>query len=320
MNQIKDNPYPYSDTNKRYYTISYYFKHDCHEKMAKIPLNAGFTCPNRDGTKGYGGCRFCSSMGSGDSIEAFSDTLSAQFQAGLERARRKWPGVRGIPYFQSYSNTYAPQEVLQKIYRPFLENPDCAQIAIATRPDCLEESFVRWISENRNGKTVWIELGLQSVHDQTMDALNRGHSSAEVFEAVRLCHRYGLPVCLHIINGLPGETREMMLETARQAGASRAEAIKIHMLHLLENTALAADWKKRPFALLSLEEYVSIVCDQLEILPPEMIIERVTGDGMAQDLIAPLWTANKTSVANAIDRELVRRDSWQGKVFQQAAG
>lgn len=284
--------------------------------MAKIPLNAGFTCPNRDGTKGIGGCSFCSSMGSGDSVLAFHEDLQQQYALGLERVRRKWPDAGGIPYFQSYSNTYAPLEKLQALYLPFLQDPQVSQIAIATRPDCLEEAFVQWLSENSNGKTIWIELGLQSVRDETMDALNRGHSSREVFEAVRLCRKYGLKTCLHLINGLPQETREMMVESARAAGASGADALKIHMLHLLKDTRLAAEYALHPFHLLTLEEYVSIVCDQLEVLPAQMIIERVTGDGLAEDLIAPLWTKKKTIVANEIDKELLRRSSWQSRLYQ----
>lgn len=316
--QILNNPFPYSDTNKRYHTISYYFKHECGLKMAKIPLNAGFTCPNRDGTKGAGGCSFCSAKGSGDSIEQYNQSLWQQYQAGLERARRKWPQAAGIPYFQSFSNTYAPLKQLQSLYLPFLQDPHTAQIAIATRPDCLDETFVQWLDQNRNGKTIWIELGLQSVWDETMNQLNRGHEGWEVFEAIEMCRKYHLKTCVHIINGLPGETKEMMLETARQCAASKADAIKIHMLHLIQGTQLEAQYRLDPFPLLSLEEYVSIVCDQLELLPPGMIVERVTGDGMEQDLTAPLWTKKKTIAANEIDKELQRRNSWQGKFFQES--
>lgn len=311
MNQILNNPFPYSNTNKRYHTLSYALKKQYGSKTAKIPLNAGFTCPNRDGTKGTGGCAFCSFKGSGDTILAAEKPLFEQYAANLQRARKKWPDCLGIAYFQSFSNTYASLESLKEIYTPFYENPDVKAIAIATRTDCFSEETARWLAGQN--KETWLEFGLQSIHPETEQAMNFCHTPEDARNAIALCRQYGLKSCLHLINGLPGETPDMMLATARFAASLHPDAVKIHMLHVIENSRLGLSWKKEPFSLLSQDEYVQIVCDQLEVLPADIIIERVTGDGVASDLLAPEWTIKKTAVANDIDKELLRRDSWQGK-------
>lgn len=316
MNQIFDNPFEYSDTNKRYHTFSYASKKRYGSKIAKIPLNAGFTCPNRDGTKSTGGCAFCSAMGSGDTILESSSSLAVQYETNLERARHKWPDCQGIAYFQSFSNTYAPLDTLKRIYTPFFENKNVSAIAIATRTDCFSKECAKWLGEmqKKYRKDVWVEFGLQSRHEKTAKAMNFAHTAQDAKNAISLCREYGLLSCLHIINGLPDETREMMIATARYVNELHPDAIKIHMLHLLKNTRLGEAWLKENFELLSLDEYVSIVCDQLEVLSPDIIIERVTGDGLADDLLAPLWTAKKTMTANAIDTELFKRNSWQGRL------
>jgi hypothetical protein len=315
MNQIKDNPFPYSEDHKRYYTISYYLKKRFGCKCAKIPLDAGFTCPNRDGSKAVGGCTFCSYQGSGDTILAKNSDLKTQFEAGLERVKNKWPSAKGIPYFQSYSNTYADLQTLKDLYTPYLEDESIPALCIATRADCIEPAFIDFLSRYALKKEIWIELGLQSFHDVTMDRLNRAHSSAEVFECVKVLKNAGIKTCLHIINGLPGESYEMMMETARQVSLSKADAIKIHMLHIIANSQMGVDFQKEPFELMSLQEYVQLVCDQLEILPADMIIERISSDGIADQLIAPLWTRKKTIVANEIDKELFKRGSYQSKKY-----
>ena len=256
-------------------------------------------------------------MGSGDTILNFRDTLESQYEANLARARHKWPGCLGMAYFQSYTNTYAPLEVLKTVYEPFYAREDTAAVCIATRADCLDEEKIAWFAAQP--KETWMEIGLQTVNEATAAAMNRAHTTEEVRTALQLCRKYGIKTCLHIINGLPGDTREDMLETDRFAAESGADAVKIHMLHVIENTALAKRYELHPFPLLSLEEYVSIVCDQLELLPAKMIIERVTGDGVAQDLIGPEWTRRKTAVANEIDKELLARNSWQSKKCSSSA-
>ncbi len=314
MNQVLDNPFTWSDTNKRYHTFSYAMKKKYGQKLAKIPLNANFTCPNRDGTKGIGGCAFCSSLGSGDSILAAQDDLAIQYTKNLKRAQQKWPNALGMAYFQSFSNTYAPLPILKELYTPFFENPEVSALSIATRADCVNECTVSWLAKMQQKwrKETWLEFGLQTIHQATAQMMNLCHTKEDVEKAVQLCKRYGLKCCIHIINGLPHESHEQMMETAQFVAKIHPEAIKIHMLHLLKNSRLGKMWQFHPFEPLSLNQYVQIVVDQLEILPGDIIIERVTGDGLAQDLLAPLWTIKKTIVANEIDKELALRQSHQG--------
>lgn len=310
------NPFPYSNDNKRYYTMNYYLKHTYHKKVAKVPLNAGFTCPNRDGSKAYGGCSFCSAMGSGDSILAFSEDLKKQYQIGLERMQKKWPDCLGIAYFQSFSNTYAPLKDLKRIYDPFFDDPELIGVAIATRADCLNEETIDYLNKQSAKKDVWIELGLQSIHAKTMDHLNRQHTTEEVWKTILQLKKTNIHTCIHIMNSLPHEKEEDMLETVRQIAYYHPDAIKIHMLHLLKGTRLAQEYEQNPFHLMSLEEYVDLVVKQLELLPQDIIIERLTGDGLADDLIEPLWTIKKTIVLNEIDKRMVKLNTYQGRLAQ----
>lgn len=317
MNQIKNNPFPYSHTNKRYYTIDHYFQNKYGQKVAKVPLNAGFTCPNRDGSKGVGGCSFCSSYGSGDSILSFHDTLKFQYETGLERMRQKWPGCLGFAYFQSYTNTYAPFPVLKSIYDPFFEDDSVSGVCIATRADCLSEGIVAYLDQQAQKKEVWIELGLQSVHEKTMASLNRQHSTQIVFDWIKRLKNTSIKTCVHLINSLPYENEEMMLESVRQVAKAHPNAIKIHMLHIVKNSALATQYLIHPFALLNKEEYVDLVVRQLELLPQDMIIERLTGDAIKEELIAPSWTLKKTIVLNDIDKRMVELQTFQGRLYAQ---
>ena len=312
-----NNPYQYTNDNKRYQTINYYFRQKYHQKVCKVPLNAHFTCPNRDGSKAIGGCTFCSSMGSGDSILGFNEDLMHQFDIGLERMHKKWPDCIGFAYFQSYSNTYAPLSVLKEIYDPFYQSEKVKGVCIATRADCLDDEKIKYFNEMAKIKETWIELGLQSIHEETMNRCNRCHTTKEVFDIVEKLNSTDIKCCIHIMNSLPNETKEDMLNTARMIANYHPDAIKIHMLHLLENTQMANEYKLSPFHLMSLEEYVDVVVQQLEILPSDMVIERVTGDGLAKDLIAPLWTIKKTIVANEIDKLMVKRNTWQGKYYKK---
>lgn len=305
-------PFRFSDTNKRYHTYSYYLKHKYGAKVAKIPLDAGFTCPNRDGKIAYGGCAFCSGKGSGDTVIGGKD-IRSQFEAGLARARHKWPGCEAIAYFQAYSNTYGSLDRLKEVIGPVFAWDDIVEVDIATRPDCLDEEKIAWLARMNEKKEVWVELGLQSASDRTMAALNRGHTTACLVDCVNKLKGAGLKVCLHIINGLPQDSYQDMMATADLVARLRPDSLKIHMLHVIEGSRLGAQYKALPFPLLSMEEYVRVVCDQLERLPEEVVIERITGDAVREDLIAPLWTLKKTVTANEIDKELVRRNSWQGK-------
>lgn len=313
-----NNPFINSNDNKRYYTMNYYLKNKYNTKVAKVPLNAGFTCPNRDGTKGVGGCTFCSSKGSGDSILSFTDDLKSQYKVGLERMRNKWPDCKGIAYFQAYSNTYASLEELKGIYDPFVDDEDVVGIAIATRADCLDDEKIEYFNSIANKKEIWLELGLQSIHEHTMDMCNRGHTTKEVIDILLKLKDTNIKSCIHIMNSLPYESKKDMMKTAYWLAKYHPDAIKIHMLHIIKDTKMADQFEKEKFQLMSLEEYVDIVVSQLEVLPENIIIERVTGDGIVSDLIEPTWAIKKTIVINEIDKLMVKRNTWQGKYYKNS--
>ena len=258
MNQFK-----YSLDNKRYHTYNYYLKNKYHQKVAKVALNADFTCPNRDGSKGYGGCIFCSSSGSGDYAGNVHDHLEKQFQTISQIMKRKWPECAYIAYFQANTNTYGPLDKIKNMIQPFLEKEDIKGIALATRPDCLNEEIVCYLSEVNQTKDVYIELGLQTIHDETSKLINRGHTYQEFLDGLSLCRQYNLEVCVHIINGLPFETKEMMIETAKTLGQLDIQALKIHMLFVVKNTKLQQMYENHEFEMLTRQEYIDIVVEQL---------------------------------------------------------
>ena len=293
MNQFK-----YSLDNKRYHTYNYYLKNKYHQKVAKVALNADFTCPNRDGSKGYGGCIFCSSSGSGDYAGNVHDHLEKQFQTISQIMKRKWPECAYIAYFQANTNTYGPLDKIKKMIQPFLEKEDVKGIALATRPDCLSEEIIRYLSEVNQTKDVYIELGLQTIHDETSRLINRGHTYQEFLDGLALCRQYNLEVCVHIINGLPFETKEMMIETAKTLGQLDIQALKIHMLFVVKNTKLQQMYENHEFEMLTRQEYIDIVVEQLRYINPEIILERLTGDGKIDDLIAPMWSIKKVTILN----------------------
>lgn len=305
------NPFIYSNDNKRYHTFNYYLKNKYNEKIFKVPLDAGFTCPNRDGSVAFGGCSFCSALGSGDSV-IHSNDLMKQFDDGMNMMRNKWPQGKGMAYFQAYTNTYASLERLKAIYEPFVQRKDVIAICIATRADCLNDENIAYLNSLTKYKDIWVEVGLQTIHDETSNQLNRGHDYACFLEAIQKLSKTNCKICVHIINGLPNETKEMMLDTVKAIAQLPIHAVKIHMLHLLKNTKLAKDYEENPFHILSLEEYVEIVCEQLTYLPKEIILERLTGDGIASDLITPLWTIKKVCVLNEIDKYMAKHNLYQG--------
>lgn len=305
------NPFIYSNDNKRYHTFNYYLKNKYQEKVFKVPLDAGFTCPNRDGKVAYGGCSFCSALGSGDSV-IHNDDLMKQFDDGMNMMRNKWPQGKGMAYFQAYTNTYAPLNRLKEIYEPFVQRDDVIAICIATRADCLDDEKIAYLDSLTQYKDIWVEVGLQTIHDETSKHLNRGHDYACFLEAIHKLSKTKCKICVHIINGLPNETKEMMIDTAKEVAKLPIHAIKIHMLHLLKNTKLAKEYEENPFHILTLEEYVEIVCEQLTYLPKEIVLERLTGDGIASDLITPLWTIKKVCVLNEIDKYMSKNNLYQG--------
>ena len=317
MNTIADNPFEFSDDNKRYHTYNYYLRRRFGRKVMKIPLNVDLGCPNRDGTKGTGGCKFCSAYLSGEFAGDPCDDIRTQFESVKKKMNEKWADGLYIPYFQAGSNTYAPVEKLREMYETALSVENCAGLSIATRADCIDEQKAALLGKLAQRTYLTVELGLQTVHNKTALAMNRCHTFADFLKGYELLRKNGVNVCVHIIDGLPGETREMMLETARELSKLELHSIKIHLLHVLKNTELAKMYERGEFQTLEMQEYVDIVCDQIELLPKELIIQRVTGDGAKDELIAPLWSLKKFCVMNEIDKELGRRDSYQGIRFSR---
>lgn len=306
-------------SDKRYFSWNTYLRQRFGEKVFKVPLDGGFDCPNRDGKVAYGGCTFCSQKGSGDFAGDRRDDLATQFQTVKKRMLKKWPHARKyIGFFQAFTNTYAPVDVLRERFEVILEQEGVAGLSIATRPDCLPDDVVDYLADLNQRTYLWIELGLQTVHDETGKLINRAHDYACFVEGVNKLRSRGIRVCVHIIDGLPRETPQMMMETARSVAHLDVQGIKIHLLHLLKKTAMVKQYEKGMLQFLDFHTYVNLVCDQLEILPPQMVIHRLTGDGPANLLIGPMWSLNKWEVLDAIDDELERRDSWQGKFYSSS--
>ncbi len=315
----KNNPFPWSDSNKRYYTYDYYLKKRFGSKCCKIILDGGFTCPNRDGTIAHTGCIFCSPMGSGDFCADRRLTITEQFHIIRERLQKKWPGAVYLAYFQAYSNTYAPLEILKEKYEEALAQPGVVGINIATRADCIEDRILTYFCELSQETALTIELGLQSVHDETLKRIRRGHDFECFLRTYTKLKGAGIDVCIHIINGLPGETEAMMLKTAEKLADLQPHSVKFHMLNVLKGTALAETYLKEPFPLLTRDAYVNIVCRQLERLPSATVIGRVCGDAGADSVIAPYWTRKKFVVMNEIDKWFVQHASMQGRLYQTDA-
>ncbi len=307
-----DNQFPYSDDNKRYHTWNYHLRHKFGGKVCKIPLNAGFTCPNIDGTKGRGGCIYCSAAGSGDFAGDPAESLVSQFETVRETMGKKWPNARYIPYFQAHTNTYAPAAVLREKFEPVLALPGVVGLSVATRADALAPDVLDYLTELNRRTYLIVELGLQSIFDVTGERINRCHTYEEFLVGYQQLTALRIPVCVHLIDGLPGETPEMMIESARQVGLLRPHCVKLHLLHILRGTAIARQYLAGTAPVLGLEEYVDIIIRQLEVLPPETVIQRLTGDGARDSLLAPLWSLKKFVVLNEIDKEMVRRNTYQG--------
>ena len=311
---------PSPSTNKRYNAQSEYLKNRFGKKTVKISLNGGFTCPNIDGTKGTGGCIYCSSKGSGDFGGSPEESISSQFSAVKKSLENKWGSdLLYIPYFQANTNTYAPLPRLKSRFEEALSQENTVGLAVSTRPDCISQETADYLSELSDRTYLTVELGLQTVHDKTAKLINRCHTYEDFLHGYELLHSRGINVCVHIINGLPFETHDMMLETAREISKLDIHAVKIHLLHIIRGTVLAEMYERGEFAEMSKESYITTVCDQLEILPRSVIIERLTGDGDKNTLVAPLWSRDKKSVLNGIDKELRRRNTVQGEFAMRNA-
>lgn len=281
-------------------------------KVYKLSLSSGCSCPNRDGRLGTRGCIFCD--GSGDFAE--SGSVKEQLERAKQRVSKKVPdNAKYIAYFQPFTNTYGDPMLLEKLFREALEPPEIVAISIATRPDCLGDDIIAMLSRLNKIKPVWVELGLQTIHEKSAEYIRRGFNLSVYDSAIKKLKAIGVTVIAHMILGLPNETREMMVETARHIGRSGADGIKFHLLHVLSGTDLAKDYMSNKFDVLTMEEYESILCDCIENIPREMVIHRLTGDGDKIRLIAPLWSGNKKAVLNSINKTLVSRDIEQGSKF-----
>lgn len=298
--------------NPHYYALNDYLQETFGEKLYKLALNGGMTCPNRDGRCGDRGCIFCSAGGSGE----FAPPASLPMREQIERARallsHKTQARRFIAYFQSFSNTYAPVERLQSLYRAAMQPPEIAALSIATRPDCLGEDVLALLAACNREKPVWVELGLQTIHAHTAAYIRRGYPLETFDSAVRRLRGIGVHVVVHVILGLPGETRADMEATVQHVAASGVHGIKLHLLHVLEGTDLAADYRRGLFQVLERNAYIDLVTDLLELLPPDMVVHRLTGDGPKRLLLAPLWSADKKAVLAELNRTLRRKNTVQG--------
>lgn len=307
-----NNSFKYSDDNKRYHTWNYHLRHKFGGKVFKVALNGGFTCPNRDGTRGTGGCTYCSAMGSGDFAGDAGKDIHAQFDEVKTRMHKKWPEAKYIAYFQANTNTYAPVDELRKKFEAALSEENTVGLSIATRPDCLPEDVLDYLSELNERTYLIVELGLQSIWDKTGERINRCHTYAEFLDGYEKLRERGINTCVHLIDGLPEETHDMMLKSAETVAALEPHCVKLHLLHVLKGTKMAAEYENGGFELMSLGDYVDIIVSQLELFSEETVIQRLTGDGAADALIGPLWSLKKFVVLNEIDKEMARRDTYQG--------
>lgn len=308
---------PLFDNEKHYLTLDRYLKSKYHEKVFKVSLNGNFSCPNRDGKISKLGCTFCSAMGSGDFAGEKNLSIQEQFDEVLSKMQSKWQTGSYIAYFQANTNTYDTIDNLKKRYEQIVKdgqlyNPKIKILSIATRPDCLNEEIVQYLSTINQTIPVWVELGFQTMHEKTAFLINRGYLNDCLEKAISLLKKYHLTVIVHIINGLPYETKDQMIETVTYLNALKIDGIKIHMLHIMKNTPLAKTYESSPFPLLSLEEYVDIVANQLRHLDEDIVIHRLTGDAPKNLLIAPTWTLKKFVVINEIDKLMRKENYFQG--------
>jgi len=309
-NSRPGNPFPFSHTNKRYHTFDHFARELFGQKAARVPLDAGLSCPNRDGTCGWGGCLFCL----GGSASSVGDTIEEQYRIGSEVAMRKWPGAALMPYLQAGTNSYGDPAALADLYGRCAALPGARMLIIGTRADCLGAETVGVLRRISERIPVTVELGLQTVHEETLLRIGRGYGHGEFLAGYRRLREAGgdIRLCLHVMNGLPFEDREQMLETVRQAAALGPEMMKIHCTCVLEGTGLREMWGKGEYIPLEMDEYVELLCDQLCLIPPEVVIARICADARREILLAPLWVRNKRAVENLVDRRMRERGEWQG--------
>ena len=303
---------------KPYHSLDYEMKQRFGEKVYRLSLNGGMTCPNRDGTAGTGGCIFCSAGGSGDFAAPVVLPISEQLRMQKELITKKRPVHKYIAYFQAYTNTYAPVEYLERIFLEAISDPEVVALSIATRPDCLGDEVLALLHRLNRIKPVWVELGLQTIHEDTARFIRRGYPLSCFAAAVTQLRAIGIEVIVHVILGLPGEDRDTMLQTCNYLNTCDIQGIKLQLLHILKHTDLATYYTETGFPVMTQEAYISLLIDCMEQLSPKIVIHRLTGDGPGALLIAPLWSQSKRAVLNSLHAELKRRGTWQGRLFTSA--
>ena len=306
--------FSYTLDNKRYHTLNYYYKNKYGKKTFKVSLNGNFSCPNKE--KDGHGCIFCSRLGSGDFAGDKEKDLITQFNEVKEIMEKKWPDSYYIGYFQANTNTYAPLKELKEKYETILNLPNVVGLNIATRSDAISKECYDYLEELSKKTDLIVEIGLQSMHDKTLKFINRGHDLQNFEQCIKELQKRNIKVVVHIINGLPNETKEDMIETVKYLNKLHIDGIKIHMLHIIKDTDLADYFKEHPFHILTKEEYIDIVISQLEKLDTKIVIHRITGDSKKEDLIEPTWLLKKFVVLNDIDKDMVKRNTWQGKSIE----
>ena len=287
-----------------YYSLNQYMKDTFGRKVYRIAINGGFTCPNRDGSIGTGGCLFCSEGGSGDFAQDPGLSITEQIEKGKERVSAKIQNGKYIAYFQAFTNTYAPVERLRKLYTEALDHPDIVALSIATRPDCLPDDVLDLLKELNQVKPIWVELGLQTIHERTAGYIRRGYPLSVYDKAVEELKKRGIEVITHVILGLPGETKQDMAETVRYVVDGGIKGIKLQLLHVLKGTDLEREYLEGRVKVMSEDEYIALVTDLIKMIPSDIVIHRMTGDGAKKDLIAPLWSADKKHVLNRLKQYL----------------
>ena len=300
---------------KRYHSLNYFLRNKFNEKIYKISLDGGFTCPNRDGKVAKGGCTFCSARGSGDYAGSRILSINEQFNDRKKMMEKKWKDGKYIAYFQAYTNTYAPVEELRQKYEEAIKQENVVALSIATRPDCLDDDVVDLLEEISKETYLWVELGLQTINDESARNFNRGYDFKVFEEGIKKLQDRNIEVVVHTIFGLPGETKEDMLKTVDYVAHSGAQGIKFHLLHLMSGTQMVKQYESGELKLLSQEDYIDLICKGIAMIPQDMVVHRLTGDAPRESLIGPMWSLKKWEVLNAIDKALVDNDIYQGKNY-----
>ena len=297
-------------------TFNNYLRERFQARVYRVPIDAGFTCPNRDGVRAFGGCTFCDDRGSGAPTIDTELSVKQQLTSGIERIRKRFKAQKFLAYFQAFTNTYASVAVLRRLYDLALAEPDVIGLCIGTRPDCLEENILDLLAEYHEKTFVWLEVGLQTAVNRTLDLINRGHSAEEFFDAVERAQKRGLLLATHLIFGLPGETREEMLDTVRKVARSGIQGVKIHQLCIYKGTPMARQYERGELQLISEDDYVELVADALELLSPDQIVMRLIAEGPKDDILAPEWALDKSPVIERINQLLLDRGTRQGSKFE----